>query len=330
MGRHDSGYKLLFSHPFLVESLLRGFVPGDWIDRLDFDSLEPVSEAHPRDELGMRYDDVIWRLRWRASGAWVYVYLMLELQSSDYYFMAVRVLDYEGGLYRKIVRTLKPGRGDRLPIVFPVVLHTSRPAWTAPTEVFDLLSPAPTEVEPYLPHLRYLLLDVNAYAAEQLEAMRNPVACLLWLEGSREFQAAPIAALDEMLDRQEQAQLRHACLLWVVDLLRSRMPDANVPEVKKLEEVPPMIAENAIDWTIPWKEEGRREGRREGEAEGLRRGRREGEAAILLRQLTHKYGALAPDLETRVRNADADRLLDWGERFVHASSLDEIFNGKVD
>ena len=43
IGRHDSRYKLLFAHPYLVESLLRGFVPGEWIDRLDFDSLEPVS-----------------------------------------------------------------------------------------------------------------------------------------------------------------------------------------------------------------------------------------------------------------------------------------------
>ena len=35
MGRYDSGYKLLFSYPYLVESLIRGFVPGPWIDQLD-------------------------------------------------------------------------------------------------------------------------------------------------------------------------------------------------------------------------------------------------------------------------------------------------------
>ncbi len=36
MGRHDSGYKLLFSYPYLVECLIRGFVPGPWISNLDF------------------------------------------------------------------------------------------------------------------------------------------------------------------------------------------------------------------------------------------------------------------------------------------------------
>jgi hypothetical protein len=152
--------------------------------------------------------------------------------------------------------------------------------------------------------------------------MRNPVACLLWLEGSRELQTAPIEALERRLDRRDQAELRHACTLWVIDLLRSRMPEVNVSEVKKLEEVPPMIAENAIDWTILWKEEGREEGRREG--------RREGEVAILLRMLMQKYGPLAPDLEERVKNADAEQLLDWGERCVHASALSEIFDGRGD
>ena len=54
-----------------------------WIGNLDFRSLETVSEAHLRDNLGIRYDDMIWRLRWRGSPLWIYVYLMLEFQSTD-------------------------------------------------------------------------------------------------------------------------------------------------------------------------------------------------------------------------------------------------------
>jgi Putative transposase, YhgA-like len=177
MGSHDSGYKLLFSHPYLVECLIRGFVPGPWIDQLDFSSLEPVREAHPRDEIGVRYDDMIWRLRWRDSGEWIYVYLLIEFQSADEPFMAVRVLDYDGGLYRQLVRALKLKRGDKLPIVFPLVLYRGAKTWQAATDVFDLIAPAPAEIAPYLPHLRYLLLDANAYPAAQLEQMRNPAAC---------------------------------------------------------------------------------------------------------------------------------------------------------
>ena len=42
---HDPGYKLLFAHARMVEDLLRGFVPEDWVQGLDYASLEKVSAS---------------------------------------------------------------------------------------------------------------------------------------------------------------------------------------------------------------------------------------------------------------------------------------------
>ena len=338
MGQHDSGYKLLFSYPYLVECLIRGFVPGPWIERLDFSSLEAVREAHPRDEIGVRYDDMIWRLRWQDSGSWIYVYLLLEFQSTDEPFMAVRVLDYDGGLYRQLARVLKLKRGDKLPLVLPVVLYRGEQTWTAPEEVFDLIASAPAEIEPYLPHLRYLLLDANAFPVNQLEGMRNPAACLLWLERSETLDTQPIEELSELLCKPEDAGLRRAFALWLTTtFLPSRLSGVTVHESEKLEEISPMIVENTMDWSAQWREEGRRKGRREGEAEGRRKGeaegrrkgeaegRRKGEAELLLRQLRRLYGPLTPAIERRVRGAKADQLLDWGERVVTSDALADVF-----
>ncbi len=83
-----------------------------------------------------------------------------------------------------------------------------------------------------------------------------------------------------------------------------------------------MIAENAIDWSAQWRREGEAEGRRKGEAEG----RRKGEADLLLRQLGRLFGPLAPEVEERVRGAQAEQLLEWGERLVTSASLDEVFD----
>jgi Domain of unknown function (DUF4351) len=90
-----------------------------------------------------------------------------------------------------------------------------------------------------------------------------------------------------------------------------RLPGVTVPEVKKLEEISPMIAEHAIDWSTQWRDEGRKEG----------------EAAVLLRQLQRKFGSLSPEIQDSVHNADADQLLDWADRFVTAATVEEIFNG---
>ena len=54
-------------------------------------------------------------------------------------------------------------------------------------------------------------------------------------------------------------------------------------------------------------------------------GRQEGEARLVLRLLRLKFGPLETELEDRVRSADADRLLEWGERVLTAKSLQEVF-----
>ena len=111
---------------------------------------------------------------------------------------------------------------------------------------------------------------------------------------------------------------------WLTQvLLPSRLPGVTVPEVKNLEEVSPMIAEHAIDWTKPWREAGLREGREEGREEG----RREGEATLLLQMLSLRFGPLSSALEELVRSASDEQLFDWGRRFVTATNLGEIFNG---
>ena len=88
MSTHDNAYKNVFSHPRAVQDLLRGFVHEDWVQQLDYTTLEKVSGSYVSDDLRDREDDIIWRIRMRAdageaTGDWLYVYLLLEFQSSS-------------------------------------------------------------------------------------------------------------------------------------------------------------------------------------------------------------------------------------------------------
>src|SRR6476620_7867871 len=99
MPEHDGGYKLLFSHPSMVEGLLRGFVRDSWVGDLDFTTLERVNESFTSDGLKQRHGDMVWRLRWKNKGrtkrkGWFYLYFLLEFQSTVDAFMAVRLLSY--------------------------------------------------------------------------------------------------------------------------------------------------------------------------------------------------------------------------------------------
>ena len=95
MADHDSGYKLLFSHPQMIVELLRGFLRESWVQTLDFSTLERVSGSFVSGDLRERHSDMIWRVRWSGPGAvWFYVYLLVEFQSTPDLFMAVRLLGY--------------------------------------------------------------------------------------------------------------------------------------------------------------------------------------------------------------------------------------------
>jgi len=75
----DSLYHRLFSHPDMVEELVREFVPEALAAGLDFSGLQRVN---PKFHIGRRSarrreGDVIWRLPTR-EGADIYLYLLME------------------------------------------------------------------------------------------------------------------------------------------------------------------------------------------------------------------------------------------------------------
>ena len=101
--RHDQSYKAMFSHALPVRDLLRDFVSElldggrEWVERLDFATLEPLPTEHIDPTLRGRSNDAVWRLRFRDAGGerdWLHVLVMIEFQSRIDWFMALRVQGY--------------------------------------------------------------------------------------------------------------------------------------------------------------------------------------------------------------------------------------------
>ena len=150
---HDHSYKLLFSEPEMIVDLLQGFVHEDWVKELDFSTLEKVSGSYISDDLRAREDDVIWRVKYQQS--WIYVYLLIEFQSTIDKYMAVRLMTYMGLLYQDLIKTKQLLPDKRLPPVFPVVLYNGEKRWNATTDLKDLIVNLPGGLEHYLPSLRW-------------------------------------------------------------------------------------------------------------------------------------------------------------------------------
>ncbi len=317
MAEHDQAYKLLFSHAQMVRDLLEGFVREDWIAELDFGSLEKVNSSYVSDDLRKRNDDVVWRVRWAKE--WVYIYLLLEFQSSVERYMAVRMQTYVSLLYQDLIRGRQLTKNGRLPPVLPIVLYNGSRRWRAPVNLDELIQRGPRALAAYQPQMRFLLIDEGRYRERELEPLRNLVAALMRLENSRTPTdiVRIVRSLAEWLKAPEQASLRRAFVVWINRVILAETSAGPVFGVEELEDMSTLLQTRMRKWEAASREKGH--------AEGLREGLREGEALLLHRQFRQRFGELPDWVWPRLQQADTTQLELWAERILSAGSLERVF-----
>jgi hypothetical protein len=139
-----------------------------------------------------------------------------------------------------------------------------------------------------------------------------------------------LRALIEWLKASEQTALRRAFTVWVKRvLLPGRVPGVDFEGLADLTEVETMLAERVKEWTKDGKLQGLQEGIQLGiqigRLEGIDEGIQVGGSRLLLRLLERRFGLLDEAIRQRVRSAEPERLLVWGERVSTAQTLDEVF-----
>jgi hypothetical protein len=314
--KHDQSYKRLFSHPKMVEDLLRGFVHEDWVNQLDFTTLEVFKDSFVSDDLRSRHDDIIWRVRWGEK--WLYVYLLLEFQSSVDNFMAVRIMVYIGLLYQYLIDSQKLTKKDKLPPVLPVVLYNGKTAWNAAQDISELIEEVPGGLEKYRPHLRYFLIDEGKFADADLAALHNLVAAIIRLENTRSFddEKALAEAISQVLNLlvdwlkdSEFIQLRRDIVTWLRRvLLPKNLPNVEIPEVIELQEMNAMLRENMQLWYQTAEE----------------RGKAQGKAEMLLYILADKFGQVDEKIQAMIYSLDENSLFECVKRLKGAQSVQQV------
>jgi hypothetical protein len=311
MAGHDPSYRLLFSHPRMVEDLLRGFVHEDWLSRLDFRTLERVNGSFVTEGLKARRSDVIWRVRWgeEGEGGWFYLYLLMEFQSTPDPFMAVRLLVYEGLLLQELIREGGLTPSDRLPPVLPIVLYNGWRPWKGPLDLQSLFAPVPSGLRRHLPQLEYILLDENHLSQEEKEQPSNVVATLIRMEtlDGEDFTHFS-QELAVLLPRDEQADLRRAFTAWMVRVLRETHPGATIPLVEDLEEIPMLVERIRAKHKKEY---------REALLEGTRK--------TLLRQIERRFGPVPASVRAHIESLSSQKALDQiADGILTAGSLHEM------
>ena len=249
----------------MVRELFQSFVREPWVAQLDFSTLEKVNGSYISDDLRDREDDVIWKVR--IGDSWVYLYILLEFQSTVDRFMAVRLLTYTGLLYQDLIKSGQVKGKQKLPPVFPLVLYNGGKRWNAATSIADLIDAVPVGLERYLPEYRYLIIDEGSYSEHELNELKNLVSALFRLEHSsgHETVLQLIGHLVDWLGTPETEELRRSFVIWIKRvLLTDRLPESDYETVQDLVEVHTMLEKRVKQWQKQWLAEGKLEGLTEG------------------------------------------------------------------
>ena len=206
---HDPIHKLLCSYPRVIADILRGYVRGKLVKRLDLSTLEQVGAEHVGDGLQRRISDAVWRVR-RDDRRWVWVYLVLEFQSRPDPGMSLRMLVYVALQYLDLQRKL--GSGKLVPAVLGCVLYNGEDDWVEWLETRSRIDlELKSGVEEMLPRMKFPVIDERREG--EGKAPRGNAAWLmfrLWALETAEDLLELVGQVRRWLGGEEDRSLRDA------------------------------------------------------------------------------------------------------------------------
>ena len=323
---HDSGYKYLFSHAELVQELLETFAPPGVSELLDYTTLRLESGNYVTPAMKPRADDIVWSVE--LQGRRIYLYLLLEFQSTPDDTMPMRMLQYVAALYDHLLRSKAVDIADGLPPVLPIVLYNGDARWRQSSELYSLIRPHPPVLKPFQPQLKFWLLDEGAFPAAELEDMQRVMAAIFCFEHTPDTAAAKRAIrslADAIAKSPFKQRLDRVLARWVKYRLESRMPGLATPDAEELTKGMHMLETNIDRWEAQAIAKGVQQGIQQGMQQGVQQGMQLGEALLLQRLLTRRFGELPAAQQAKLSAATPAQLETWGDRVLDAASLDQVF-----
>jgi predicted transposase YdaD len=280
---HDRGYKLLLSFGKIFQELMEGYVDADWKSRLDYSHSQRIDKTFILQGLEKQESDVLYKVPLLGQEKEIYLFVLIEHQSTIDYSLAFRILVYLtnvwSDIYKNVPEETRRQQSFRLPPVFPIVLYNGAGPWTAARTLREMVDEGEIFGD-YLPNVKYHLVDIARADPQRLQQLGNSLAGVFLLEHDlqgEEFAAAMQQAFD-LIDQDTDEPLWRAIVTWITARILREMPEQAAEVLDKLDldkrdrkEIRSMLE------TMPKKifalgmQKGRQEGRQEGEQIGIRK-----------------------------------------------------------
>lgn len=322
---HDSGYKKLFSNRTFLRQLFETFVDEPWVKELDFDESETLDKSFVAEHYKVTESDLIHKVK--LHGRDVYIYLLLEFQSSVDRFMVVCIAYYILAFYMDYLANRKRQKqaadaqtAELLPVVFPLLVYNGGDTWTAPSELAVVIEPT-IDLGNYGVRCRYFPIAENSFSREQLLATRNLVSTLFLAEAHYDIELL----IEEFVHLFEHEEDKGAVSL-LINWFRQLMVHGRVLEQDYAAlDAEYHSAQEVREMLIEAREREKEQLRDEGREEGIELGQKKERIAIVEQILQKRFGTLPTEATERLSRCTLEQLQILINPALDAPDLDTFF-----
>ena len=305
---HDKLFKGLLDQPGTAGALLRERLPAEISNLLTDDPPELLDGEFIDEALQGSQSDRLFRASLKGGGD-VLLYVLIDHKSYPEPGIILQLLGY----MLRIWLRYSGGKAEALrslPPILPMVVYHGASEWKVSLSLRDTIN-TPEAIKHYQPDVRYTLVDLGPIPNDRLSAFPPLRAGLLALKYSHQEGDAEAVLVQAFTDARDTPSLFKMLVVYATTVYAS---------------VNPILLRRAIHKVRPeWEDEMLSIAAKEWMAEGAAKGKADGKADTLQRQLLRRFKIVSPDIEHRIRTADADQLDEWLDRFVDAKSLDDVF-----
>ena len=174
---YDEAFMEIFSNRKIVQSLLEDFVKEQWVELIDFSSMNAEKSVFKGISDSKRESDLLIKFRLKKKKPEkLYIFILLEFQSKAEPMM-LRLLEYLSRIYKK-----QKAEGKTLYPVVPVVIYNGSEKWKEKNSLIEQFSLSSKEINRYIPDFKYILIDIARFGDELLINLKDAVSYFFLLD----------------------------------------------------------------------------------------------------------------------------------------------------
>ena len=267
---YDSAYKYIFSNKTIFCQLIKSFVNEDFVKKINVDNIDLLDKSFVSDEFLQRESDIIYRVKLGKND--IYIYILLEFQSTVDKTIPVRMLLYLIQFYDLLFRNSQKGK---LPSVFPILIYNGQDDWIIPSNIKDLIDKRIPEK--YIPSFEYYSIIEKNISDEVLLKIHNLASAIIYLEKIKDEKKLK-EAIDRAIKLIEKENIIDVRMftIWFKRLFNQKVSPVEIAKINNLLEAKTMLTSVADQILERGKKEGIKEGIKEGKIEDARNLKKEG------------------------------------------------------